>query len=64
MAKENGTWGYGRIADAIGNLDYKISDESVRKILKEQGIEPAPDRRHQTKYSTFLKRALGSFSCD
>ncbi|WP_145223894.1 MULTISPECIES: hypothetical protein [Gimesia] len=38
--------GYDRIAAAVINLGYKISDESVRQILKEQGIEPAPDRKH------------------
>lgn len=55
IAKENCTWGYDRIADAVGNVGYKISDESVRQILKEQGIEPAPDRKRQTTWSTFLK---------
>ncbi len=55
MAIENGTWGYDRIADALKNVGYKISDESVRQILKEQGIEPAPDRKRQTTWSTFLK---------
>lgn len=54
IAKENCTWGYDRIADAVGNVGYKISDESVRKILKEKGIEPAPDRKRQTTWSTFL----------
>lgn len=55
IAKENSCWGYDRIADAVGNIGYKISDESVRKILKKQGIEPAPDRKRQTTWSTFLK---------
>ncbi|QDT98571.1 helix-turn-helix domain-containing protein [Gimesia aquarii] len=55
IAKENSCWGYDRIADAVANVGYKISDESVRKILKEQGIEPAPDRKGQTTWSTFLK---------
>ncbi|MGY8771515.1 MAG: helix-turn-helix domain-containing protein [Pirellulales bacterium] len=55
IAKENSTWGYDRIADAVGSGGYKISDESVRQILKEQGIEPAPDRKRQVTWSMFLK---------
>lgn len=55
IAKENSSWGYDRIADAVGNVGYRISDELVRKILKEQGIEPAPDRKRQTTWSTFPK---------
>lgn len=55
IAKENSSWGYDRIADAVANVGYKISDESVRKILKKQGIETAPDRKRQTTWSTFLK---------
>lgn len=55
IIKENSFWGYDRIADAVGNVGYKISDESVRNILKEQGIEPTPDRKFQTKWSKFLK---------
>lgn len=55
MAIENSTWGYDRIADALKNVGYKISDESVRQILKEQGIQPAPDRKRQTTWDTFLK---------
>lgn len=55
ITKENCAWGYNRIADAVGNVGYKISDESVRKMLKEQGIEPAPDRKRQTTWNTFFK---------
>ncbi len=33
----------------------EIARETVRKILKEQGIVPAPERRKRTPWSTFLK---------
>ncbi|WP_154931626.1 helix-turn-helix domain-containing protein [Gimesia maris] len=55
IAKENSSWGYDRNAGAVVNVGYKISDESVRIILKKQGIEPAPDRKRQTTWSMFLK---------
>jgi hypothetical protein len=55
MAKENVTWGFDRIAGAIQNLGHSISDESVGNILKQHGIEPVPDRKRSTSWSTFIK---------
>jgi transposase InsO family protein len=36
-------------------VGYQISDESVRNILKQHGIEPTPTRRRQTSWKTLLK---------
>ncbi len=55
MARENPTWGYDRVAGAVQNLGHPISDQSVGNILKRHGIEPAPDRKRSTSWSTFLK---------
>ena len=55
IAKENPTWGYDRIQGALANLGHRISDTTVGNILKANGIEPAPDRKHQTTWKTFLK---------
>ncbi len=55
MARENPTWGYDRIAGALANLRHEISDQSVGNVLKQHGIEPAPDRKRMTTWSTFLK---------
>ncbi|KKK80312.1 hypothetical protein LCGC14_2824740 [marine sediment metagenome] len=55
MAQDNPTWGYDRIQGALANLRHKISDQTVGNILKEHGIEPAPDRKRQTTWATFLK---------
>jgi hypothetical protein len=55
MASENPTWGYDRIAGAVQNLGHSISDASVGNILRRHGIEPAPERRRQTTWATFLK---------
>ncbi|MCA9123325.1 MAG: transposase [Planctomycetaceae bacterium] len=59
--KENVTWGYDRIAGAIQNLGHAISDTTVGNILKQLGIEPAPDRKRQTIWSTFIKAHWTSF---
>ena len=55
FAKENPTWGYDRIQGALANVGYHISDQTVGSILKQHGIEPAPDRKRQTTWTTFLK---------
>ncbi len=55
FASENPTWGYDRIQGALANVGYHISDQTVGNVLKEHGIEPAPDRKRQTTWKTFLK---------
>lgn len=55
MAQENPTWGYNRIEGALKNLGVKISDTTIGEILREHGIEPAPDRQRKTTWETFLK---------
>jgi len=55
FARENLSWGYDRIQGALANLGHMISDQTVGNILKEHGIEPAPERKRQTTWKTFLK---------
>ncbi len=55
MARENPTWGYDKIQGALANLGHEISDATVGNILKAHGIEPAPERKRQTTWKTFLK---------
>ncbi len=55
MAKKNCGWGYDRIQGALKNLGYQVSDETVGNVLKEHGIEPAPEREKKTEWETFLK---------
>jgi hypothetical protein len=42
MARENSGSGYDRIAGALANLGYSVSDETVAKVLRRHGIAPAP----------------------
>ena len=55
IAQENPTWGYDRIQGALANLGHDISDQTVGNILKAHGIEPAPQRKRQSTWKTFLK---------
>jgi putative transposase len=55
MVGENRSWGYDRIAGALANLGHEISNQTVGNILKENGIEPVPERKRQTTWKTFLR---------
>ena len=55
FAQENPTWGFDRIQGALANVGYAISDTTVGNVLKQHGIQPAPDRKRQTTWATFLK---------
>lgn len=55
MASENPSWGYNRIQGALANLGHEVSDTTVGNVLKDNGIDPAPERKRQTDWKTFLK---------
>ena len=55
MAKENRGWGYDRIAGALAELGYDISDQSVDNILKRRGLPSAPDRQKTTTWKDFIR---------
>src|SRR6266581_2769712 len=46
MASENQDWGYDRIAGALANLGYVISDQTVGNVLRRYGLLPAPEAHH------------------
>jgi transposase InsO family protein len=55
MARDNVSWGYGRIQGALRDLGHTISRSTIARILKEHGIEPAPRRGKGMSWATFLK---------
>ena len=55
IARESPTWGYDRIQGALRNLGHRVSDTTVANILKAHGIEPAPDRKRQSTWKSFLE---------
>jgi transposase InsO family protein len=65
MASENRSWGYTRIQGAMANLGHRLGRGTIRRILKDQGIEPAPERGTGTPWSVFLKAHWKSLAaCD
>jgi transposase InsO family protein len=55
MAAENRDWGYTRIQGALENLGHDIGRGTIATILRQHGIEPAPERRTRTAWREFLK---------
>ena len=55
MAGENRDWGYDRIAGALANLGYEISDHTVGNVLRRHGLPPAPERKRTTTWATFVR---------
>lgn len=43
MATENRDWGYRRIQGALSNLGHIVARGTIANILKEHGLEPAPE---------------------
>jgi len=55
MARENRSWGYTRIQGALRNVGHKVGRTTVAAILKEHGIEPAPERGKRMTWAEFLR---------
>ena len=53
MAKENPTWGNRRVQGALANLGHEVAANTVKRILKSHGLEPAPNRK--TTWAQFLQ---------
>ena len=54
LARENGSWGYRRIHGELLVLGIKVAASTVWEILKEAGIDPAPERS-STTWAAFLR---------
>jgi HTH-like domain len=56
MAEENRDWGYRRIQGALANLGHILAHNTIAKILKHHGIEPAPERSRKITWKEFISR--------
>jgi len=54
MAQENPTWGYTRIRGGLKGLGHEVARNTIKAILQDHGIAPAPERRTHTPWKTFL----------
>ena len=55
FALENPWWGYTKIQGALAHIGHDISRETIAAILRENGMEPAPERSKKTTWKAFLK---------
>ncbi len=48
LARENPRWGYGKIEGELGKLGHRVSRSAIKRLLREHGLPPAPERGRST----------------
>ena len=64
LARENPSWGYRRIHGELLCLGIKVAASTVWEILRQAGIDPAPDRASTTWASFLRSQANALLACD
>jgi hypothetical protein len=64
LARENPRWGYQRIAGEIKGLGVSVSATTVRTVLVEAGVPPAPERGGMSWRAFLRQQAATALACD
>jgi transposase InsO family protein len=64
LARENPHWGYKRIAGELKGLGITVSATSVRKVLLEATLPPAPERMRSSWRGFLRAQAASVLACD
>ena len=55
LARENPSWGYGKLEGELGKLGYTSAPSTIRDVLKRNQVPPAPTRSQAgSSWRTFL----------
>ena len=55
-------WGYTRLRGALKNLGHELGRNTIKRLLAEHGIAPAPERGRSMSWSTFIKAHWGAIA--
>jgi transposase InsO family protein len=61
-AGESRVGGYTRIRGALYNLAHEIGRNTIKRILLDPGLEPAPERGRKPSWETFLRSHWGAIA--
>jgi putative transposase len=64
LAGENPSWGYRRIHGELVGLGVAVAPSTVWKLLRREGVEPAPRRASQSWREFLRHQAAGIVACD
>jgi putative transposase len=64
LVRENPHWGYRRVHGELLVLGVKVAASTVWEILKDAGIDPAPERASSTWAGFLRSQAEALFACD
>jgi putative transposase len=64
LARENPLWGYRRIVGELKGLGVVVSSTTVRKVLIEARLRPAPERARLLWRAFLRQQAATTLACD